>query len=187
MQLLQKAYIVWHAGMLIENNHEGYRKSDLPVVYAESAGKAKQNTFDLDSYELPDGSKHGFTDIRVARAHPYDKLLLSDGQHITRAALKARNRKEQLHAERQKRVLSYPETARFYVQHGYVGNAASWWALGGAGYTCDLERAQQYTRTEVLQRFVRGREEDRIWEAEHVLAMRTYQVDTQRLNYEFAS
>lgn len=41
----------------------------------------------------------------------------------------------------------------FYLQdsRSYVGNDMLWWALGGAGYTTDLRKAQTYTREEAIK------------------------------------
>lgn len=50
------------------------------------------------------------------------------------------------------------EKELYYIRNnsGYVGNSVAWWALNGNGYTCDLKKAQKYTREEAL-RIVKNR------------------------------
>jgi hypothetical protein len=41
MELIKKAFRIWHEGMLSDNPHEGYRIDEIPVTYADSPGEAK--------------------------------------------------------------------------------------------------------------------------------------------------
>ncbi len=88
-------------------------------------------------------------------------------------------------AERKLLVDRFPDGTNFYVQNGYVGNSVLWWGQRSNGYTTDISRAELYTKKEILERFVSGREEDIIWEAGHVLSNVRQHVDGQYLSREF--
>ncbi len=49
----------------------------------------------------------------------------------------------------------------YMVQNGYVGNAVAWWGLGNRGYVTDINKAQVYTKEEILASS--WREQDIIW------------------------
>lgn len=70
----------------------------------------------------------------------------------------------------------------FYIQNRLpVGNCVQWWADGGHGYTCDLDRAGKYTREEAL-RIVRGRPAiDKAWPVEEIDRLANRHFDSQKL------
>lgn len=71
----------------------------------------------------------------------------------------------------------------FYVQdsRSYVGNDILWWALGGAGYTTNLRKAQTYT-LEQAQRLQDGRHTDIPWPKDYIDARVRPAVDIQYCN-----
>lgn len=185
MEILKKAYTVWHEGMLNDNPHLGFRMDELPVTYANTPSEAKQNAQDLNDYEI-DGEPHKFTDIKVRRAKMADKVMYK-GREVSKWQMESQIKEEKRIQERTDKVNAFPDGTNFYVQNGYVGNSVLWWGLRSSGYTTDLSKAELYTKEEVLQRFVNGREEDRIWEAKHVLENRRQHVDGQYLNSQYQS
>jgi predicted RecA/RadA family phage recombinase len=70
----------------------------------------------------------------------------------------------------------------YYIQdaRGYVGNSVLWWAVDGAGYTCDLSKAWKLPKQKA-DSIARGRETDVAWPASVVEAAATTHVDMQRL------
>ncbi len=41
---------------------------------------------------------------------------------------------------------------KYYIQNGIVGNCILWWAKDDRGYTCEIEKAEQYTEEEADKR-----------------------------------
>ena len=70
----------------------------------------------------------------------------------------------------------------YYIQNRLpVGNCVSWWAEGGHGYTCDLDRAGKYSEEEAAN-IVRNRPDiDKAWRCEDVDGAVSRHVDSQRL------
>ncbi len=147
------------------------------VVYAESAGKAKLKCTDVDG---------SYINIKARRCRYHD-IIFDKGQEIKRGQLEKSIRDMEIKNKRTEKVLSFPEDEMFYVQNGYVGNSVSWWRLENNGYTCDLDKAQKYTRQQILEQFVNGREEDRIWAASHVEQHIRQHVDSQYLDSNFVA
>lgn len=185
LELIQKAFIVWHKGMLDENPYEGYRIEDIPVTYADTAYEAIKNATLPYDYELY-GQTPKRSDLKVRRAPGGDKVMCF-GNITTRVNATLAFKKEELTKSRRFKIEQYPDNTMFYVQNGYVGNAVLWWGLNSCGYVTDINHAQIYTKKEILDRFVDGREEDRIWEASHVLSNIKQVVDCQKLNYKFVA
>jgi hypothetical protein len=183
MLIIKKAFRVWHQGMLSDNPYEGYRIDDIPVVYANSPGEAKSVAKEPYDWTI-NGDEPKFTDLKVQRAPDMDIVLFDENGMQRRQVdelLKQRKRTE----ERKKAVERFPDGTNFFIQNGYVGNSVLWWAKNSNGYTTDMQKAELFTKQEVLDRFVSGRKEDIIWESEHVLSnMRTH-VDGQYLSPEF--
>ena len=184
-QLVKKAFVVYHKGMLDENPHEGYTIDSIPVTYAETANKAKRKAHLPFDYEL-EGKAPMYIDLKVRRAKGGDKVMF-DGKEMCRHEaihlIKERARIEQ----RKLKVERYPDNAKFYISKGYVGNCLLFWGLNSSGYVCNITEAQAYSKEEVLKRFVPGSAENKIWEASHVLANIKPVVDSQYLNSAFVS
>lgn len=149
--------------------------TDCITVFAETNQKAK--TKYLES--------HPFNDYIDLRAKRYPQHDLIDG--IYRWILDADAERAAKKAKRVEFLESQSEETMFYIQNGYVGNSVLFWALGGSGYTSNVEKAQKYTKEEVLNKFVGGREEDRIWVASHVESKISKHVDMQYLENEFCT
>ena len=54
---------------------------------------------------------------------------------------------------------------QYYIQNGWIGNAISWWAIGG-GYTTEINKAERFTKEEA--KAIIQRPEDKAWECNHV-------------------
>lgn len=54
----------------------------------------------------------------------------------------------------------------YYIQNGYVGNAALWWAEDSKGYTTEIIKAGKFTKEEAKE--IIKRPEDRAWLCSHV-------------------
>jgi hypothetical protein len=181
LPIIRKAYKVWHRGMLDRNPYEGYEIETLPVTFANSPGEAKANAREVDDFSI-DGEPHAFTDLKVIRAKGEDIIQTPEGQEIRRSLYGQRLKEAARIKERTEKVNRFPDDALFYIQNGYVGNAVCWWGLNSAGYVTNIDKAQTYSKAEVLERFVNGREEDRIWEASHVRQAIKRVVDSQFLD-----
>jgi len=70
----------------------------------------------------------------------------------------------------------------YYVQdsRSYVGNSPLWWALGGGGYTCDIDKAELHTYDEAMALF-ESRNTDIPWKKEDVQQAVKSLVDSQYL------
>jgi hypothetical protein len=167
--ILKKAYEV-HDPTVWDNPYMIYPDE----VYAETAGEAKQKCTDYNE----------FVNIRAKRV-PASDLVLFEGMEISRAlAIDLIEDKERFETRKTK-MQSYLETDMFYIQNGYVGNSILWWALNGSGYTTDLNKAQKYSKAEVIKRFVGGRSEDKIWLSSHVEQNIRTHVDSQYLDGKY--
>jgi hypothetical protein len=54
----------------------------------------------------------------------------------------------------------------YYIKNGFVGNAISWWAVDGKGYTTDITKAGKYSEDEA--RSICRRPEDTAWPVGYV-------------------
>ena len=149
------------------------RDENWQTVYSDNVTGAKAQCHEREQY----------LNIRARRAKMAD-VVLYDGTEVVRGKLLRQIAEEVRIEQRKQSVLKFPETEMFYIQNGYVGNSVMWWGLGSAGYTTDITKAQKYTRSEVLERFVSGRKEDRIWAASHVETKIKQHVDAQGLDSE---
>ncbi len=180
-QIVKKAWHVFHVGMIGTPPEHFQAPDETPVVYANTEGEAKAQARAPFDFTLPDGNTHKFTDLRCVRARNCDMVIFNEkvteryraDQQILREAWINKRRKE---------VLKYPETEMFYVQNGFVGNAILFWGLNSSGYTADVKKAQKYTRAEILDQFVGGREQDIIWPASHIDTVLIQVADGQKTN-----
>lgn len=185
MELVKKAYKVWHDGMISENPHEGYTIESLPIVYADTPGEAKSNSrepFDCELY----GMEPLFTDLKVRRAPGADKVIF-EGFEKKRWQVEMIQEERKRIERRRKAVERFPDDSFFYIQNGYVGNSVYWWGKDYNGYTCDITKAGLYSKQEVLDNFITGRPEDIIWESGHVLANVRQHVDGQYLSRKYCA
>jgi hypothetical protein len=54
----------------------------------------------------------------------------------------------------------------YYIQNGFIGNAAAWWAVDRKGYTTDLRKAGRYTHEEAKE--IVQRPQDRAWPCSYI-------------------
>ena len=74
----------------------------------------------------------------------------------------------------------------YYIQNGYVGNAVCWWAVNSQGYTCDIDKAGRYTKTEAKQ--IIKRPQDVAWPCSYIdnnLKAHKMIIDAQYLNAKY--
>ncbi len=176
IKIAKKAYRVWvHSDI---GEYPVFSKYDVEVIYADNATKAKSHCNYHDG-KNEDGDDARWIDIKCIRAKEYDKIEYN-GNLISRKDYKLKLAEE----KRNKKLQELDETDLYYVQddRGYVGNAVSWWAHGGSGYTCKIKNAHKYTKDEVIKDFTNGRETDVIWSARHVDANISEIVDVQNIN-----
>jgi hypothetical protein len=181
--LLEKAWKVWHEDMIGYGPEIANSWEEVETTYAKSASRAKTYPADAYDWELK-GDEPKYTDLKVRRYKPMDKVMYR-GNKMYHYQIEDLLRREAFVNKRREAVEKYPDDAMFYIQNGYVGNAILFWGLGGSGYTCKIEKAQKYTKQEVLDGFVNGREEDRILYAGHVESIIVKTVDSQFLKGEF--
>lgn len=180
-QIVKKAWHVFHIGMIDASPEYYHTPDETPVVYAATEGEAKAQASAPQQFNLPDGSTPKFTDLRCLRAHTRDIVIFNDHQ-TERFQAEYQILREAWINKRRKQVLKYPETEMFYVQNGFVGNAILFWGLNSSGYTANVAKAQKYTRAEILERFIDGREQDIIWPASHIDAVLIHVADNQKTN-----
>lgn len=187
--LVEKAWTVFHAGMLNSNkgseansalNDLYYSKEDIEVTYADTKGQSKQCANSHPYDWLFDNREVKYIELRSVRNKAHDKVLYNK-QYMTRNQALRLIEEQKTNNIRKARVEKFPDDAIFYIQNGYVGNSALWWALGGSGYTTDFEKAQAYSKTETLERFTTGRDEDVPWESQQVLNALRQHVDANFL------
>lgn len=182
MEIVDKAYQVWHWGMIDENPYEGYTFDELPITYAETAGKAKYMASEPHDFNLLSGEDAEFTDLRVKRCKKMDRVKF-EGRIVHRHRVDTMLKERDRVAKEMANLDKYPDDEMFYIQNGYVGNSISWW---GNGYTCKIEKATKFTKDEIKKDHIVGRrEEDRIWAASHVENIIVKVVDGQYLNSEY--
>ena len=140
-------------------------------VYAESAGKAKQKCSEKESY----------INVKCRRIRGCD-IVLHSGTEIRREYLQ----QEIIKMERVNKISKFPDDELFYIQNGFVGNSILWWALQDRGYTSDIDRAQTYTKAEVLKYFLNNSDrQDKIWCASHVQQHIKKHVEHQYLDSQY--
>lgn len=184
-KIIKKAWHVYHDNMIKPLAGHYYSIDELPIIYAKSANKAKMSNkhyaydWAIDKY----GNEPTYIDLKVVRV-PNCDIILYNGQEMTLNEYK-------YHMELEKRneiIKNLREDEYFYVQdaRNYVGNAVLWWGKDLNGYVTDLKKAHKFTKQEILDNFLNGRDTDVIWIASHVEdAIREY-VDSQYLLSKFS-
>lgn len=180
LELVEKAYYVWHKDMLGYGPEIFNSYDEVPPTYAKSPGMAKSYPSEAYDWEL-DGEYPKYLQLNVRRAKDWDKVRLDGKVTVRFRALEDIERNKKVE-KRRLLVETYPDDTMFYIQRGYVGNSVLWWGLNSVDYTCKIEKSQTYTKKEVLERFLDGNPDDRIWPADHVNKNTCLVVDGQHLN-----
>ncbi len=170
LPILKKAYEVKDPTIYERDNDD----INWELVYADSGAQAKHLCSDYAH----------FVSIKVRRNEAMDEVLFEDRQVTRHSAehILAERKRKQLRTDK---VMRYGEKEMFYVQNGYVGNCVTFWGKGSSGYVTDIEKAEKYTRQQILDSFTGGREEDTIWLAREVEKKIKQTVDAQYLDYKF--
>jgi len=179
MEIVKKAWKVW-----VDNDEfNGYpyygNIEELPTVHADSAGLAKKKCeFSYDH----------FTEIRSKR-HKDDDIVMFEGHEMRYSSANQIIADRKKRAERMEKILQFPEDALFYVQcshERYIGNSVNLWAINGKGYTINPDKAQKYTRQEIMTDFIEKDSDCTFWEASHFESKISKHVDAQYLDFAFA-
>lgn len=181
MEIIKKAYRVWVHSHIGE--YPIFKIDDIEPVYAKNPGEAKAFC-DFYGHKNSEGEDAQWTDIKCKRAKEYDKIKYN-GQEIKRFELSEIQRIER----RVKELNNLPDNEMFYVQdaRSYSGNSIFWWGLNSSGYVINIDKAQKYTKKEILEEFANARDTDIIWLASHVENNIRKHVDIQYLerNYSY--
>lgn len=122
-----------------------------------------------------------YTQIRVLRERSQD-IVLYENREVKRSvviAIDIANKEKEKDIER-KKTIENSKSDFFYVQHGIVGNSILFWAKNSCGYTSHLNKAERYSKYDILKGFP-WREEDRIYPADLIKEASSVQVDSQNL------
>lgn len=168
LQVVKKAFIVYHAGMLSENPHEGYRVDEIPPVLADTPNKAKREAKEPFNWDLND-ERPKYTDLRVRRAPNADRVLY-DGKEIPRWQAVSDVAEKERQDRRRASIEAYPDDTKFFVQNGFSGDMLILWGKDSNGYTTNVDNAHQFTKQEVLNSFVNTRIQDILWPVDKVLS-----------------
>jgi len=143
LHIVEKAFNVWHEGMLDDHPEYGYRMEDLPVYYAETPSKAKSQCSIVYDYHINDEPAK-FTDIRVKRCKSSDKVLF-EGNVIERYnidyILEERSRNEEL----DKLVQDNPSAM------AYIRKRGAYYRPNHRGYTERQSKSGIYTIQEAVK------------------------------------
>jgi len=175
LKLLKKAWDVLDP-YVWESSRYGRQWDDAETVYAETSGEAKRQCSHYDSY----------LDIRCRRNKSHD-LVEYEGKENKRGKVLYMIEHNKVEDVRKKALEALPDNELFYVQdsRSYVGNSVLWWGLNNKGYTTELNKAQKYTKEEVIKQFSSSRDSDVIWVASHVESLIRTHVDMQYLESKF--
>jgi hypothetical protein len=177
MKLLEKAYRVWVHSHIGE--YPVFKPNDVSVIYAKNVSEAKGKC-DLRDAKNRHGEPARYIDIFCQRVQHMDRVEGNDGYPTLRFQYM-----EQLQKDKRNEKLQYlDENETYYVQdaRSYLGNSVFWWALNSNGYTTYINKAQKYTKDEIIKRFSNGRDTDIIWNSKHVEENVSSHVDIQNLD-----
>jgi hypothetical protein len=185
LEIVEKAFYVWHSSMIGYGYNLYKCIEEIEPVYAKTPGEAKSFPGVAAEYKMNNGEYPTFTDYKVRRAKRYDKVRYEDSV-IPRHLAESRIDKEKVIYDRLNHINKFSDDTMFYVQRGYVGNAILFWGLNSSGYTCKLEKAQQYTKQEIINDFIKrpSNPNDRFIPATHIQEIATLMVDGQHLEGE---
>ena len=166
MKTIKKCWKVWDR---LNSSGSDYGENYVEYIGADTRGEALSNFSD---------SKVDYIYRKAVRCPNNDRVEY-EGKEMLRMDVDPLIKKNQ----RNKALTELPENDMYYVQTGIVGNDALFWELGGSGYTCNIERAQKYTKDEIVKQFTNGRPQDIIWPESHLNNIIKKVVDTQYLDY----
>ena len=169
--------------MINENPNEGYTLGELPVVYAESSGKAKNLCPEFYDHKI-NGREATYLDVKAVRWKEYDKIRF-ENRIISRNRLNEILKERKLIQDRIKKLNKFPDDSLFYVSTGkYVGNYPLFWALGNCGYTTYVENAQTYTKSDIIKDHIKYGDHI-IWYSSEIMRKVVKVVESQGLNYDY--
>ena len=155
LPIAEKAYNVWHVGMLSDNPHEGYSMSDLNVYYAETPSKAKTQCTLVWDYHI-DGEEPKFTDIKVRRCKSADKVIF-EGETITRSGIDRLIERRNRDSAVDKLLLDNPNSKAYILKGGlyYRPNSSGYTEFKQFAGVYDLEYAVSSVKSTSLSDYMR--------------------------------
>lgn len=177
--IIEKAWHVYHDGMVKLAAEYYHSVDETPIYYADSRNQAKLKAREVYDWGIDD-REPTYIDIKVKRAKEADKVLFR-GETISRSRISGIIKTE----KRNKKLMELPDDEKYLVQdrRNYVGNSVLWWAKDHKGYTCDFDRVHIFTKDEILKYFIDGRDTDIIWSlTEAKKGLKTH-IDAQKLDF----
>lgn len=142
LQILQKAYHVWHEGMIGFGPEIANSIDETEVVYADKPSEAKTKANDWSNWEL-NGEEATFIDLKCKRAKAYD-VVTFNGKNMKRHLVSS----ELADIESNKKldeILANPNIKYCYIyKRGY-------YRPNFCGYTDMKHRAGVYTKEEAVK------------------------------------
>ena len=175
LPIIEKAYIVWHEGMLGFGPEIFNEVSDIPVTYATTPSKAKSVSTEWAEWEL-NGEWPKWTDLKVKRAKNADIVLFEDKEvkrYQVESILYNRKRKAKLESFLDDPVLT----------HCYIMKRGTYYRPNSSGYTSRKHQAGIYTIKEGVEDAISCNELwlERISKADHNAMLEKHLEETKQL------
>lgn len=180
LQRTQKAWHVYHEGMIRYEHGYYQHKDELPLKYANTRNEArKKGVSDCYDYSKEDESELTFTDIIVVRVKECDKYLF-EGRDLTNREIAIELKKR----ERNNKLKALPDDKLYLLQKrgSYVGNAVVFWGENNCGYYCNMENVGKYTKEDMLKIAINN-ENIVVWDADYIDSVLVKVADAQNLNH----
>lgn len=141
LEIIQKAYHVWHEGMIGYGPEIANSIDETEVVYANKPSEAKVNANDWSNWEL-NGEYATFIDLKCIRAKRYD-VVSFEGKNMKRF-LVASELESIEHSKKLDEILKNPNIKYCYIcKRGY-------YRPNFCGYTDFKHRAGVYVKEEAV-------------------------------------
>lgn len=181
MKLLEKAYRAWiHSDI---GEYPVLKPEHVEIIYAKNKSEAKGRC------DLRDGKNEydepaTWIDIKCVRVQHMDRLEGEDGYPTLRFQYAAQLQKD----KRNNIIDSLDENDMYYVQdsRSYLGNLVYWWAKGSNGYTTYIDKAEKYTKEQLIKNFKNTSSTNLFWSVKHVNEKISKHVDIQNLDRTFS-
>lgn len=137
MEIIQKAFHVWHDGMLGYGPEIANSIEETEIVYAHTPSKAKSSANDWKDWSL-DGVDASYTDLKCRRAKGAD-LVMFEGDIVKRYRIQEITKER----ERIKYLNTFLENKE--LTHCYIMKRGTYYRPDSNGYTSFKEFAGIYT------------------------------------------
>lgn len=147
LDIVQKAFYVWHDGMIGYGPEIYNEVTEVPTVLARSANQAKSIASEPMSWEI-NGEDPKYTDLKVRRAKGYD-IVIFEGAQTTRWRVESKLK----HRERSNKLKSFLNDP--ILTHCYIMKRGTYYRPNCSGYTSRKDRAGIYTIKEGVEDAIR--------------------------------